>query len=281
MVALFDFTWWKPANGWAAWTYEPDKYEFEPWPEEPSMRIRAKPGVSSDDRQLIERFRFDLAGDITGTQRLTDRRENQWTFLLPKRGPMISFKPLDMSRAIFMEFAAAEESVDAAIRFLGDYGPIYGHHASVTLVRRENEMVKVTEDTPRPIRLTEIQEEAAKIRWLIDEWHQAKEIGDYGIMTELLGDRADYWIHEGDLIDIGLRMVPGQNRPRLVLQPTHLLGAAYIQLMQAVSGDFQIAKCSWCPNWFCYGVGTGRRRSSLYCSDRCRKAAHRAGYERG
>ena len=49
----------------------------------------------------------------------------------------------------------------------------------------------------------------------------------------------------------------------------------------AISGDFQIDKCSWCPNWFCFGVGTGRRKSSLYCSDRCRKAAHRAGYKRG
>ena len=279
MPQLFDFTWFKPANGWAAWTYEPDKYDIEPG----YNRIRAKPGVSTADRQTIERFGLDLAEDITGTQRLTDRRENQWTFLLPKRGPMISFKPLEVSRAIFMEFAAAEESVDAAIRFLGDYGPIYGHSASVTLVRRGNERVKVTEDAPKPIRFAEFQEEAAEIRRLIDQWHQAEEIGDYGIIAELLDNQADYdyWIHEGDLIDIRLRLVPGQNRPRLVLQPAHLLAAAYIQLMQAISGDFQIAKCSWCPNWFCYGVGTGRRRSSLYCSDRCRKAAHRAGYKRG
>ena len=254
MATLLDFTWWKPANGWTAWTYEPGRYEFEPETKYGGSRLRPKPGLSFDERRLIEDFSVFLGSEI---QRAGPEKE--WTFLIPNSGATISLKPLEMSRAIFMEFAAVEESVDAAIRFHDDYGALTGAHAF------------------GPVNLIDFQNDATDIAMSVDDWHRAEKTGDYSEYVELF----EIQIEESDeLIDIGLRMLPGQERPRLILQPFNLLGAIYIQLMQAISGDFQIANCSWCPNWFTYGVGTGRRRSSQYCSDRCRKAAHRADYKK-
>lgn len=258
MTALLDFTWWKPANGWTAWTYEPGRYEFEPGPTHrpwAALRLRPKPGLSFDERRLIENFSVFLGSKIQAVG-----SEKEWTFLIPNSGPTISLKPLEMSRAIFMELAAAEDSVDAAIRFHHDYGAL--EHAQDFY----------------PVDLIEFQNNAVDISMSVDDWHKAKESGAYDDIVESL----KISVGESDeMIDIGLRMTPGQDRPRLVLQPFNLHAAIYIQLMQAISGDFQIARCSWCPNWFCFGVGTGRRRSSLYCSDRCRKAAHRGGYKKG
>jgi len=35
-------------------------------------------------------------------------------------------------------------------------------------------------------------------------------------------------------------------------------------------------QCKLCPNEFYYGTGTGRRSTSKYCSDKCRKKAWQA-----
>ena len=59
----------------------------------------------------------------------------------------------------------------------------------------------------------------------------------------------------------------GFDQPTLVLSPYSLRSAMWIQFAQAVSGNAQLAQCAVCPAWFVYGTGTGRRRTSMYCSN--------------
>ena len=63
---------------------------------------------------------------------------------------------------------------------------------------------------------------------------------------------------------------------RLHLVPNSLLSGIWLQLCLAITEDAKLCRCNNCGKWFRYGSGTGRRRTAMYCSNRCRQAAHRA-----
>lgn len=66
----------------------------------------------------------------------------------------------------------------------------------------------------------------------------------------------------------------GRDTPNLFIQPDSLKDAMWFQFARFVSDGMQIRNCAQCPTWFAFGSGTGRRKSALYCSDKCRKAAY-------
>ena len=67
---------------------------------------------------------------------------------------------------------------------------------------------------------------------------------------------------------------PGR-RPQPQMIPFSLEGTMYIQLLDELTNTLSFKKCKWCPNWFSYGPGTGRRESKEFCFDRCRVAWNR------
>jgi hypothetical protein len=67
-----------------------------------------------------------------------------------------------------------------------------------------------------------------------------------------------------------LRLIDGAFA--IVLVPTSLLQAMWIQFAQVVVSGAAIASCEQCGAIFPTGTGTGRRNTARFCSDSCRKA---------
>lgn len=61
---------------------------------------------------------------------------------------------------------------------------------------------------------------------------------------------------------------------RIAFVPTNLLAALWLQFAQAVTGDFQLRRCTECERYFPVGPG-GRRLDSDTCSDKCRQRKKR------
>lgn len=70
--------------------------------------------------------------------------------------------------------------------------------------------------------------------------------------------------------------VPGNHEPQLVLECRNLFRFALLQLCGAVAEGQEIKKCPNCDSYFPAGGSSGRKKDGVYCSTRCRVAAHRA-----
>jgi hypothetical protein len=68
-------------------------------------------------------------------------------------------------------------------------------------------------------------------------------------------------------IDFSLDFDPATARPRLMLSPSDLLDALWLQFGQMLSGDSPLRRCQHCGEWFESGVRTGRRADAKFCSD--------------
>jgi hypothetical protein len=75
-----------------------------------------------------------------------------------------------------------------------------------------------------------------------------------------------------------LRLAPNGKVFR-VLVPNDLIQALWIQFAAHVESGAELARCLHCGEWHRTGTGIGRRNTLKYCSDICRKAAHRAKKE--
>ena len=65
---------------------------------------------------------------------------------------------------------------------------------------------------------------------------------------------------------------PG-GRPHHLLRPTTLMSALVHQLILDWSSYADdLRKCAWCPEYFRFGPGTGRRKTAIYCSPKCQNA---------
>jgi hypothetical protein len=73
-----------------------------------------------------------------------------------------------------------------------------------------------------------------------------------------------------------VRRVPGASHPRLLIATHDLFVFAALQACAAISEGQKIKQCQSCKGFFAVGPNTGRKQDALYCSGRCRMAAHRA-----
>ena len=64
----------------------------------------------------------------------------------------------------------------------------------------------------------------------------------------------------------------GDERPTVAFRPRSLMAAMWLQFALDCSGGGKLRKCKWCPQYFKYGSGTGRRKTAEYCSPKCQKA---------
>ena len=64
-------------------------------------------------------------------------------------------------------------------------------------------------------------------------------------------------------------------RPALKVAPLNLIAGMWLQVAGELTTGTKYRKCEWCPRWFSYGAGTGRRETRRFCSDGCRKAWNR------
>ena len=192
-------------------------------------------------------------------------------YLVPKSDRVLRFEPLKGNDAAFMEYAECFDSVSNLLRFVEKYGPPHQAQYPDGSAWLDNWVV---EDN---------QNEANWMRDAVLCWDEAKQSGDYRRLIHSFNTATFFDTDEDyDEDDEGmarmrlrLRSYPGVDLPTLSVVPSDLDSALWLQFAQAVSANTQLQRCAVCPTWFAYGTGTGRRKSAHYCSDKCRKAAHR------
>ena len=164
--------------------------------------------------------------------------------LRPKDGPRERYRPLSEAPALFMEFAEVPETPEGVLAFANRYGLIEDHFGPACAFWYPH---------------------IGGVRDLVTAWHgkAGKTFVDAwnALPLGLCGTRL---LHRG----------PGAP-PALAVVPPTLLSAIYLQFGRTVARANEVRKCRWCATWFVHGTGTGRRRTALYCSDRCRKNAFR------
>lgn len=166
-------------------------------------------------------------------------------YLAPKSDLSIKCRPLDEHPALFREFAALEETPEAVQAFANKYGVILGLPPLTCVlwyVHIKNMLAIVS------------AWEKGATKSFVRAWNAA----DLARIS----------------VEVGLNYREDEP-PSLVIVPSSLISAMYLQLAQAITRSNHLQRCSSCGTWFLFGAGTGRRRSAHYCSDNCRKVAHR------
>jgi hypothetical protein len=140
------------------------------------------------------------------------------------------------------------------------------------------------------------------VRWSLDRQSVCITFlsDEKGVDTDLMEELPESeWFRPGDVIRPALFYVQGQvNRvlghlqrvsPQLVYEPQagqltlhfipeNLLGAIWLQLAQAISGNKQYRQCQGCKKWFELSPEVART-NRLFCSDKCRTRAYRGRKE--
>ena len=172
-------------------------------------------------------------------------------YLMPNSDKIVSYRPLEQHPALFMEFAHTEQTPEGVKAFADKYG----------LLSERREMG----DEP----LYEWYKEIRRMRGGIEFWDQNRKRGDLVPLVEAFNRRRRI------RVEVVLKKSGDPSRASLHITPDYLLSAMWLQFAQSVSTNAHLRCCAWCPTWFVFGTGTGRRKSAHYCSDKCRKAAHR------
>jgi hypothetical protein len=83
------------------------------------------------------------------------------------------------------------------------------------------------------------------------------------------------------LPSISVTLLPGDidvdgnvGRPKLLLGPTNLLEAMYLQLGKFVAGDGILRTCKQCDGWFECGATESRRSIAVFCEEKCKNRFH-------
>ena len=172
-----------------------------------------------------------------------------------------SYRPLDQFTGLFMEFSETPPTPEGVLGFANKYG----------LVRRKPPILN--KDIPFAVQIRkEFYFDIQRMHDTVSCWRSCEEAGDLNPLVE-------HWSDYSSQAQLMFIRVPGRPRPSLVLEPQSLIDGMFLQLALAISGNAQLKRCAVCPTWFAYGTATGRRKSAHYCSDRCRKAAHRHAKE--
>lgn len=195
-------------------------------------------------------------------------------FLIPKSERVIKFEPIkEFETGTFLELADCFGSNAKILEFVSKFGVLYcGSMPSEELVNLASHYIE------------EIQKQAGYFKYAVDLWEEAKLNNNFEKLTHLFNkgfDAVDDADGYPDFTPSGTlypRLKPSRainTPPTFSIVPDSLGSALWLQFSQAVSANLMLRRCAVCPTWFAYGTGTGRRKSAHYCSDRCRKAAHR------
>jgi hypothetical protein len=147
---------------------------------------------------------------------------------------------------LYREFADTKCSIPAVKAFVDQYGLPY------------KKDVAPIEDIYREIK---------RMRKAISTWERAKNSGEMLLFVSAYNKRLRSLLSQ----ELGLSADP--RFATFKISPHDLFDALWLQLGQAAANRTDLKRCLWCPKWFPYGSGTGKRKSGHFCSDKCRKAA--------
>ena len=177
-------------------------------------------------------------------------------YFVPIGDETIRYRPLEKYPALFMEFADVGLSFERVKAFVEKYG------------------------------LLELEKSARPGDWMFQSMimKSAISVWQKSVRSEDMAELIEAFNQNVGLVPIQVMMIgkPSDSiHPTLYIVPKNLLSGLWLQFAQAVSANAKLRSCGWCSTWFRYGAGTGRRKSANYCSDRCRKAAHKRKKETG
>ena len=185
-----------------------------------------------------------------------DDSEETIEYFVPIGRRTIRYRPLEEHPALFMEFAQLSQSSTGlptsqdVKEFVDKYG--------------------LLKSSQKPLRVGDVIWDSMRMKDGVYWWRKGEQTGD---LTQFIADWNKVRLAP---IDIRFDKAWDATFPSLFIKPKDLLAAMWLQIAQAVSKQTDLRKCLHCPTWFTYGPGTGRRKTAFYCSDRCRRAAHRA-----
>ena len=193
--------------------------------------------LSAEVAHLVKRIRYPglgLAPEIAWPQILFVARGNA----------TLRYRPLDRHPGLFREFADLEQTPESTKAFADKYGLLFPGKSAVLLNKEFYPFIDTIKD-------------------LTKSWERAKSSGEWKQFIERYNKFDTRWV--------GPRLAQSRdtNRPALHIVPNNLFMAMWLQAGQIVSSNHNLRRCAWCPTWFVFGVGTGRRKSAHYCSDRC------------
>jgi hypothetical protein len=111
-----------------------------------------------------------------------------------------------------------------------------------------------------------------EMRHSLDVIWEAYEAGNVTEAVELFREHPVQGPVTGISPDIEFRT----GKPTLTLPVNSPYGFMLMETALVITGGSQVTRCSKCGTIFVTGSGTGRRGTSLYCSNRCRVAAQRS-----
>ena len=184
-------------------------------------------------------------------------------YLIPTGTSSFVYQPMHDYPAMFREFADVELSPEGVVSFANKYGSPAGEF------HRNYEGFPMT--AAPLITFGEIYRgnELDSIYGHIQGMRTAVERHERGDIDDMIG--SGWSIARARL---KFDHIPGRDAPNYFIQPESLNDAMWFQFARYKSAGMNIKKCAQCPTWFPFGTGTGRRKSAMYCSDRCRKAAY-------
>ena len=173
---------------------------------------------------------------------------------------LVPYFPLQMDCSLFSEFADTPKTPEDVKRFADRYG----------LLRN---------DGPETVEFWYRQID--RMRTAVKAWKKDrdKDLSRFvSRFSSYLGIRGrKFFIDEQDELvpaSIFLGKTEDLTRPRLRIEPKHLLAAMWLELALAVEGNTNYRPCDVCPTWFEVAPGSGRE-DKMYCSDACRMRAYR------
>jgi hypothetical protein len=175
--------------------------------------------------------------------------------IVPKSGNRRFEEPFRANPALFLRFAALDESSEACADFASRFG----------LLHR-------TRRAADGERFALWREHLRRFKRLADLWRE-------GGASHLLRRASPSDLPHPAIMHVGLTWVG--ERPALVLVPESLLAGLELQLAVAVAGGSEIRACDQCGIFFERGRGKQRRAQARFCSDICRFEFHNARKREG
>jgi len=280
------FEWIRPLKGYTLEEWKGVYFEPKPLSENEELALREKSPfteiVQNKESQIGRRKKLSAQAPIwvrneTDPSFIAAHTEDTEGFdcsyvLVPVGHETIKFNPLEKNPTLFME-ALDIGSYDALCEFMGKYGPL--DHGSLRSGEKTALRKNFDPMTPRIIGPGELGFWLARIIFLaeaVTAWREAINTKNFSNLSEYFSNPASD--EYGTTV---VRMIHRDKNapPQMFLEPTSLYAGMWVLFAQAVSANLQLRRCAICPVWFAFGTGTGRRKSAHYCSDKCRKAAHR------
>jgi hypothetical protein len=194
-----------------------------------------------------------------------------WHLRAIQKWPLRHYEPLKEYTGLFWTFAKVEPTKEGVLAFANQFGvlgagPFVGMAKNIGWIER-GESDDVLEDWEKEIPL---------MRKAIALWERTQR----GEVTDQEVQGLQHTINQELLNTVSVRLVPDVRHGGLTLRmrPFTLLGALWLQLAEAVSGNKEFRSCPTCGKWFELNPDIARTNRQ-FCSDACRTRAYRGRKE--